>query len=96
MDGVSLAISVHYDPEFMIAPVVLDVCGNLSYDSALGSARAGRVPICEDTPLARALEVSTPRGTFIPANLYWAVAKVLARVYRVHSRQLPLFPHERG
>ncbi|HEY1687839.1 MAG TPA: EscU/YscU/HrcU family type III secretion system export apparatus switch protein [Solirubrobacteraceae bacterium] len=44
------------------------------------------VPIVPDPPLARALHASVEIGQTIPAELYIAVARVLAYVYRVAGR----------
>jgi flagellar biosynthesis protein FlhB len=44
------------------------------------------VPVIEDPPLARALHSSCEIGQVIPAELYVAVAKVLAFVYRLAGR----------
>ena len=42
-----------------------------------------QVPIIEDKPLAQALFKMVEIGDFIPAELYRAVAEVLAYVYRL-------------
>lgn len=47
------------------------------------------VPIVPDPPLARALYGSTEIGQVIPAELYVAVARVLAFVYRMAGRSAP-------
>jgi flagellar biosynthetic protein FlhB len=41
------------------------------------------VPLVENKPLARTMFKSTEIGDFIPAELYRAVAEVLAYVYRL-------------
>lgn len=53
----------------------------------LGS-QAG-VPLYEDVPLARALHARCEIGDEIPAELFGAVAEVLAYVYRVHGAKQP-------
>jgi flagellar biosynthetic protein FlhB len=45
------------------------------------------VPIVADPPLARALHSSAEVGQLIPEELYAAVARVLAFVYRVARRR---------
>jgi flagellar biosynthetic protein FlhB len=45
------------------------------------------VPIVPDPPLARSLHASVELGQMIPAELYAAVAQVLAFVYRLASRK---------
>lgn len=48
-------------------------------------ARGARVPVLENKPLARALHRSVDVGSFIPDELYQAVAEVLAYVYRLKN-----------
>jgi flagellar biosynthetic protein FlhB len=45
------------------------------------------VPVVTDPPLARALHASVEIGQVIPAELYAAVARVLAFVYRLAGRR---------
>jgi flagellar biosynthesis protein FlhB len=46
-------------------------------------ARESRVPVIENVPLARALHKSVDVGSFIPDELYKAVAEILAYIYRL-------------
>ncbi len=46
-------------------------------------ARDSRVPVIENVPLARALHKSVDVGSFIPDELYKAVAEILAYIYRL-------------
>src|SRR5262249_35824111 len=50
-------------------------------------ARAAGVPVLSQPPLARLLHKVVPEGREIPANLYQAVAEVLAYVYRLRNRR---------
>jgi flagellar biosynthesis protein FlhB len=50
-------------------------------------AEENDVPVVSDPPLARALHSSTEIGQVIPEELYAAVARVLAFVYRVAGRR---------
>ena len=50
-------------------------------------AKENEVPGVEDPPLARALHSSTEIGQVIPEELYAAVARVLAFVYRMAGRR---------
>jgi len=52
-------------------------------------AEESDVPVISDPPLARALHSSTEIGQVIPQELYAAVARVLAFVYRVAGRASP-------
>ena len=49
-------------------------------------AEENDVPVVSDPPLARALHSSTEIGQVIPEELYAAVARVLAFVYRLAGR----------
>jgi flagellar biosynthetic protein FlhB len=50
-------------------------------------AEENGVPIVPDPPLARALHQGTEIGQVIPEELYAAVARVLAFVYRLAGRK---------
>ena len=50
-------------------------------------AREHRVPLVENKPLARTLHAAVEIGHEIPADLFEAVAQVLAFVYRTHGRR---------
>jgi flagellar biosynthetic protein FlhB len=50
-------------------------------------AEENDVPIVPDPPLARSLHAAVELGQMIPAELYAAVAQVLAFVYRMAGRR---------
>jgi len=50
-------------------------------------ARENKVPLVENKPLARTLYSTVEIGREIPADLFEAVAQVLAFVYRTHGRR---------
>ncbi|MEO8098601.1 MAG: EscU/YscU/HrcU family type III secretion system export apparatus switch protein [Acidobacteriota bacterium] len=52
-------------------------------------AMENQVPIVENPPLARALYKSVDVGQEIPADLYRAVAEILAYIYRLMNGRLP-------
>lgn len=52
-------------------------------------AQESGVPVISDPPLARALHSSCRIGQVIPQELYAAVARVLALVYRMAGRRVP-------
>jgi len=52
-------------------------------------AREHKVPLVENKPLARTLYSAVEIGREIPADLYEAVAQVLAFVYRTYGRRRP-------
>jgi flagellar biosynthetic protein FlhB len=50
-------------------------------------AEENDVPVIADPPLARALHASVEIGQVVPEELYAAVARVLAFVYRLAGRR---------
>ena len=80
-----VAVALRYDPERGAPRVVARGAGVIA---AAIRERAGeaRVPLVRDVPLARALYSSTTVGQEIPAELFAAVAQVLAFVISRRSR----------
>ena len=56
-------------------------------------ASEARVPLVQDVPLARALHAACEVGQEIPAELYSAVAQVLAFVMGLRSRGVAAGSH---
>jgi flagellar biosynthetic protein FlhB len=78
-----LAIALRYDRGTMAAPrVVAKAAGSLAH-RVTDIARRHGVPVLERKPLAQALFKAVRVGQDIPASLYYAVAEVLAYVYRL-------------
>jgi flagellar biosynthetic protein FlhB len=67
----------------MGAPTVVAKGARLLAEKIKEIARKHGVPIVENKPLARTLYQAVEIGMEIPANLYKAVAEVLAYVYRL-------------
>jgi flagellar biosynthetic protein FlhB len=80
---VHLAVALKYDAENMGAPTVVAKGARLLAEKIKEIARKHGVPIVENKPLARTLYQAVEIGMEIPANLYKAVAEVLAYVYRL-------------
>jgi len=79
------AVALKYDSEKMNAPRVLAKgADQLAMQIRLIAASSG-VPIVERKPLARALYYNAEVGSEIPADLYEAVAELLAYVYRLDT-----------
>lgn len=74
-----VAVALRYDPD-KGAPRVLAVGAGAIATKIRQRATEARVPLVEDIPLARALYYSCKVGQEIPAELYSAVAQVLAFV----------------
>ncbi|HSZ69944.1 MAG TPA: EscU/YscU/HrcU family type III secretion system export apparatus switch protein [Solirubrobacteraceae bacterium] len=80
------AVALRYDGS-RTAPEVLAKGQDLIAAQIRRIATEHDVPIVPDPPLARALHGSTEIGQAIPEELYAAVARVLAFVYRAARRQ---------
>ena len=76
------AVALGFDFVTMDAPRVLAKGRNLLAEEIKAEARWAGVPIIENPPLARSLYRSVEVGHAIPADLYAAVAAILAFLYR--------------
>ncbi|MBC8094596.1 MAG: EscU/YscU/HrcU family type III secretion system export apparatus switch protein [Akkermansiaceae bacterium] len=79
-----IAIALRYDRKTMRAPRVIAKGIRLNAQQIREIARQHQIPIIENKPLARMLFKHAKVGAEVPANLYAAVAEVLAWVYRVN------------
>ncbi len=79
------AVALQYH-KGMQAPLVIAKGQDFVAQKIKKLAREASVPIVENRPLARALFASTNIGDAVPAELYQAVAEVLAYVYRLKHR----------
>jgi flagellar biosynthetic protein FlhB len=84
------AIAIKFDAQTMAAPQVVAKGADLVALRIREIADENDVPMVENKPLARALFSSTDIGDFIPAELYRAVAEVLAYVYRLKGIHRPV------
>jgi flagellar biosynthetic protein FlhB len=80
------AVALRYDGT-RTAPVVVAKGKDLVALQIRRIAEEHDVPIVPDPPLARALHGSTEVGQMIPEEMYAAVARVLAFVYRLAGRR---------
>jgi flagellar biosynthetic protein FlhB len=80
------AVALSYDGSHP-APVVVAKGQDLVAKQIRRIAEENDVPIVPDPPLARALHKSVEIGQMIPAELYAAVAQVLAFVYKMAGRR---------
>ena len=81
-----LAIALRFDSENMIAPRVIAKGADHIAERIRKIAGEHDVPLVENKPLAQALYRMVEIGDYIPAELYRAVAEVLAYVYRLKGR----------
>ena len=81
-----VAVALRYDTLTMQAPIVVAKGERLVAQRIKAVARKAGVPVLEEPALARALNAAVEIGHPVPANLYTAVAEVLAWVYSLRSR----------
>jgi flagellar biosynthetic protein FlhB len=77
-----IAVALRYDPEKSPAPIVLAMGERKIAQRIKKLALESGVPVIENKPLARALLATGRVGLPIPADLYVAVAEVLAFVIK--------------
>jgi flagellar biosynthetic protein FlhB len=82
------AIAIRYSPEDMAAPQVVAKGRGIIAQKIKEEGQKHRITTVEDPELARALYATTEVGQEIPAELYPAVAEVLAFVYRLKRRTI--------
>ena len=80
------AVALKYDNSQMAAPQVIAKGQDHMALRIREVAKQNRVVIMENKPLARALFARTEIGESIPADLFQAVAEVLAYVYKVRGK----------
>jgi flagellar biosynthetic protein FlhB len=89
VNPVHIAVALKYDPTVAPAPYVLAVGRRKVAERIKELAFAAQIPVVENVPLARALVGSVKVGMVIPAELYLAVAEVLAYVMRQRAAYGP-------
>lgn len=80
------AIAVKYDIAASDAPLVIAKGKDLIAQKIKEVAKQNKVPVVENKPLAQILYKSVDIGGKIPAELYKAVAEVLAYVYSLRGK----------
>ena len=78
-----LAIALKFDAREMMAPRVVAKGAGFVAQRIREIAEENQIPIVEEKPLAQTLFKMVELGDYIPAELYRAVAEVLAYVYRL-------------
>jgi flagellar biosynthetic protein FlhB len=76
------AVALRYDREKDAAPIVVAKGADLLAKRIREIAKANNIAIVENPPLARSLYKAVDIGSIIPAELFRAVAELLAFVYR--------------
>lgn len=85
VNPVHVAVALRYDPARGAPRVVAKGAGVIAA-RIRAEAEAHRVPMVEDVPLARALHRACELGQEIPAEMFTAVARVLAFVLSLRAR----------
>jgi len=80
------AVALRYEAGKNGAPIVVAKGQDLVAQEIRRVAQKHNVPVIENPPLARALHAGVPIGGEVPAQLYKAVAEVLAFVYKLKRR----------
>jgi flagellar biosynthesis protein FlhB len=79
------AVALKYDPENMAVPIVVAMGKDLIALKIREIGQESGVEIFEAPPLARALFAHSKLGQEIPAQLYYAVAQVLAFIFQLKT-----------
>src|SRR6056297_1004357 len=82
-----LSIALRYDEKNEEVPVIVAKGAEILAFKIREIARENEIPIIENKPLARTIYKRTEIGDEIPADLYQAVAEILAAVYRMNKRK---------
>jgi flagellar biosynthesis protein FlhB len=88
------AVALAFDMSTMEAPKVLSKGRDLLAAQIREEARWAGIPLAENPPLARSLYRSVEPGQSIPAELYAAVAAILAYLFRQEAEQRIRRMHE--
>lgn len=79
-----LAVALQYKRNEMMAPRIIAKGAGFIAEKIKEIALKHNIPIIEDVPLARAL-FQLKVGSYIPEELYKAVAKIIAYIYRMRG-----------
>jgi len=85
-----LAVAIQYEPAEMAAPVVVAKGAGVLAQRIRQLALEHNIPVVERKPLAQLLYKEVEIGKPIPVESYTAVAEVLAYVYQLKGKNLPI------
>jgi flagellar biosynthetic protein FlhB len=85
-----LAVAIQYEPEEMAAPIVVAKGAGVLAQRIRRLALEHNIPIVERKPLAQLLYREVDIGRPVPTDSYAAVAEVLAYVYQLKGKKLPM------
>ncbi|MDR0339926.1 MAG: flagellar biosynthesis protein FlhB [Desulfovibrio sp.] len=81
-----IAVALRYNAMEAPAPIVVAMGADRVAERIKEIARENKVPLRENKPLARALYKQTEVGDMIPAELFQAVAAILAQIWKTKGR----------
>ena len=87
-----LAVAIQYDPLEMAAPVVVAKGAGVLAQRIRRLALENSIPIVERKPLAQLLYKEVDINRPVPTEAYAAVAEVLAYVYQLQGKKIPVPP----
>ena len=79
------AVALHYDHQFKSTPKIVATGRGELAQQIIAAAEAAGVDIVQDPDLLEVLG-RVPMGEDIPAELFQAVAEILAFIYRINGR----------
>jgi len=82
-----IAVALMYKPDEFPAPVIVAMGADKVAEKIKEIAREHNVPVKENKPLARALYKQVEVGDMIPAELFQAVASILAQIWQTRPRK---------
>lgn len=81
-----IAVAIKYDTDVAPAPILVAKGEEYLAQRIKEAAKEANVPVVENKPLARAIYTTVDLDQEIPAELYQAVAEILAMVYSQQGR----------
>jgi flagellar biosynthetic protein FlhB len=87
-----LAVAIQYEPTEMAAPVVVAKGAGVLAQRIRRLALENNIPIVERKPLAQLLYKEVDLNHPVPTESYAAVAEVLAYVYQLKGKKVPMPP----
>jgi flagellar biosynthetic protein FlhB len=85
MNPTHFAVAIRYDEKTMRAPQVISKGADLLAMKIRDIAKTNSIPVLQSPMLARALYANAELDREIPANLFTAVAQVLAYIYKLKA-----------
>ena len=81
-----IAVAIRYDRDKDEVPIVMAKGAGPIAEKIKSRGKENKIPIIENKPLARAMYTELEVGEYVPAELYQAVAEILAIVYEMEIK----------